>query len=51
MNLALSKGPNSVGVSPQSPEDAKRSSFRNAVFSSYLEFLTTDKVHKPGDSQ
>jgi hypothetical protein len=31
LRLALSKGPNRVGVSP-SPEDGNRSSFRNVVF-------------------
>jgi hypothetical protein len=30
--------PNRVGVSLPSPEDGNRSSFRNVVFSSYLEF-------------
>jgi hypothetical protein len=25
--------------------------YRNIVFSSYLEFRTLDKVHKPGDSE
>jgi hypothetical protein len=31
--------------------DAKRFSFRNAVFSSYLEFHTLDNVQKPIDSE
>jgi hypothetical protein len=30
-----------------SPEYGNRSRFRNVVFSSYLEFRTMDKVHKP----
>jgi hypothetical protein len=34
-----------------SPEDGNRPSFRNAVFSSYLDFQTIDKVLKPGDSE
>jgi hypothetical protein len=34
-----------------SPENRNRSSFRNFVFSSYLEFRTIDKVHKPSDSE
>jgi hypothetical protein len=34
LRLALSKGPNRVGVSFPSPEDGNRSSFRNVVFSS-----------------
>jgi hypothetical protein len=37
LSLALSKGPSSVGVSLLSPEDEKRSIFRNVVFSSYIE--------------
>jgi hypothetical protein len=45
--LALSKGPNRVGVSLPSPEDGNRSSFRNVVFSSYLEFGTMDKPTNP----
>jgi hypothetical protein len=32
-----------------SHEDGNRSSFRNVVFSSNLEFLTMDKAHKPCD--
>jgi hypothetical protein len=34
LRLALSKGPNRVGVSLSSPKDGNRPSFRNAVFSS-----------------
>jgi hypothetical protein len=45
------KGPNTVGVSFLSPEDWNRSSFRNDVFSSDLEFRTIDKVHKHSDSE
>jgi hypothetical protein len=41
--------PNGVGISLPSPEDGNRSSFRNVVFSRYLEFRTMDKVHKPSD--
>jgi hypothetical protein len=48
---ALSKGPNRVGVSLPSPEDGDRSSFRNVVFSRYLEFRTMDEAHKPSDSE
>jgi hypothetical protein len=51
LRLALSKGLNRVGVSFPSPEDVNRSSFRNVVFSSYLEFLMKDTVHEPSDSQ
>jgi hypothetical protein len=39
-----------VHVSLHSPEDGNRSSFLNDVFSSYLEFPTTDKVHEPNYS-
>jgi hypothetical protein len=49
--LALSKGHNKVGVSLPSPEGGNRSSFRNVVFSNYLEFRTMDKVQKPSDSE
>jgi hypothetical protein len=49
--LALSKRPNRVGVSLLSPEDGNRPSFRNVVFSSYLEFQTIDKMHKLRDSE
>jgi hypothetical protein len=31
LSLALSKGPNRVGVFPPSPENGSRSSFRNVV--------------------
>jgi hypothetical protein len=46
--LVLSEGPNKVGVSLPSPVDGNRSSFRNVVFSIYLEFRTMDQVPKPG---
>jgi hypothetical protein len=49
--LVPSEGPNRVDVSLFSPEDGKRSNFRNLMFSSYLEFFTMDKVHKPSDSE
>jgi hypothetical protein len=51
LRLALSKGPNRVGLSLSSPEDGKRSSFRNIAFYSYLEFRTMDAVHKLSDSE
>jgi hypothetical protein len=47
----LSKGPNRVDISLPSTEDEKRSSVRNVVFSSYLEFQTIDKVQKTSDSE
>jgi hypothetical protein len=34
-----------------SPEDGNRSSCRNVLFLSYLEFQTMDKVHKHSDSE
>jgi hypothetical protein len=51
LRLALSKGPNKVGVPLSSPEGGKSSSFRNVVFSGYLQFRTMDKVLKPSDSE
>jgi hypothetical protein len=51
IKLALSKEPSRVGVSLSSPDDGNRSSFRNLVFSSYLEFRTIDKVHNPSYSE
>jgi hypothetical protein len=42
---------NRLCVSLPFPEDGKRSSFRNVVFSSYLEFLAIDEVHKLSDSE
>jgi hypothetical protein len=50
VRLALSMGPNSLGVFLLSPEDGNRFSFWNVVFSSYLEFMTMDRVHKHSDS-
>jgi hypothetical protein len=47
LKVALSKGPERVGVSLPSAEDGNRSSFQNIVFS---KFQTIDKVHKPRDS-
>jgi hypothetical protein len=46
LRLALFKESNRVGVSLPSPEYYNRSSFRNIVFSSYLEFWTMDSVQK-----
>jgi hypothetical protein len=43
--------PKRVDVTLSSPEDGKLFSVRNVVFSSYLEFLTLDKVYKPNASQ
>jgi hypothetical protein len=45
--LALSKGPNRVGVSPSSPEDGNRSCFRNVVFSSFLDYRAMNNVQAP----
>jgi hypothetical protein len=49
--LALSKGPNRVGISLASSEYGRRCSFRNVVFSRYLEFRTMENVQKPIDSE
>jgi hypothetical protein len=49
--LALPKGPNRIGVSLSLRLKMETSNFRNVVFSSYLEFLTIYKVHKPSDSE
>jgi hypothetical protein len=49
LRLSYSKGPNRVGVFLPSPEDGNEFSFRNVVFSSYFEFRTVEKVHKPND--
>jgi hypothetical protein len=51
LRLAISKRPNRLGVSLSSPGNGNRSSFRNVVFSSYLEFWTMDKVQKPSGSE
>jgi hypothetical protein len=51
LRLTLSKVPNNVGVFLLSPENGNRSSFRNVMFSSYLEFRALDKVQKPSDSE
>jgi hypothetical protein len=50
LRLDLTKGTNRVGVSPW-PENRNRSSFRNVIFSSYLEYRTMDRVHKPSVSE
>jgi hypothetical protein len=46
LTLVLSKGPNREVVSPLSPEDGNRFSFRNVLFSIYLEFWMMGKAHK-----
>jgi hypothetical protein len=48
--LALSMGPNRTGFTLTSTEVGNRSSFRNVVFSSYLEFRTMENIHKASDS-
>jgi hypothetical protein len=51
LRLALSKGPNKVGVSlPRLKTEAVKR-FQNVVFSSYLEFWLMDKVQILGDSE
>jgi hypothetical protein len=42
---------NGIEVSCPSFGDGNRFSFKNIVFSSYLEFQTMDKIHKPSDSE
>jgi hypothetical protein len=49
LSLALSDGPNRVGVSLPSPEDRNRSSFRNIVICSHLEFLAMDQKASDSD--
>jgi hypothetical protein len=45
--LALSEGPNREGISFPSPGDGIRSSFRDAMFSSYFEFRRWTKSVNP----
>jgi hypothetical protein len=42
--LDLSKGPNKVGVSLPFAEDGNRHSFRNVLFSYYLDYRAMDKI-------
>jgi hypothetical protein len=51
LRLALSKGPNRVGVSLPSLEDGNRYSLGHNVFYSYVDSQTLDKVQKPSDSE
>jgi hypothetical protein len=51
LSLALSKGPSRVGVSLPLFRDGNRSSYRDAMFSRYLQFRTMDEVQKPSDSE
>jgi hypothetical protein len=51
LNHCIQRESNTVGVSLRSPEDGNRSSFRNVVFYSYLEFRTMDKAHKLSNSE
>jgi hypothetical protein len=52
LRLALSKGPNWLGVLPPPwPEDGNRFSFRNVVFFNFLEYWTMDKVQKLSNSE
>jgi hypothetical protein len=50
MCFTVVMAPNRAVVSLRSCGDGNRSSFRNAVSSSYLEHRVMDKVHKPRDS-
>jgi hypothetical protein len=47
LSLALFKGPSRVNITLLSPEDGHRSSPRNVVLSSYLEFRTWTKSTNP----
>jgi hypothetical protein len=47
--FSFSKEFNRVDISLPSLEDGYTSSFRNVVFSSYLEIWTKDKVQKPSE--
>jgi hypothetical protein len=51
VRLAVSRGPNKVGVFFASPEEGHRSSLRNVMFCGYLQFQTMDKIGKPSDSE
>jgi hypothetical protein len=51
VRTAVAKGTNRVGLFFRSPENLNRSIFRNVVFTSYLEFRTMVKIHKPSDSE
>jgi hypothetical protein len=50
LRIVVSKKPNRVDNPLISSEDGNKSSFRNAVFSSYLQLRTTDKVQKHSES-
>jgi hypothetical protein len=51
IEIRFFKGPYRVSVSLPLHEDGNRSSLRNAVFSTYLEFRTMGTVYKPSDSE
>lgn len=51
MKLARSKDANRTGVYLPSPENGKKYTFRNAVFSVQLEFRTMDKTQDPNVSK
>jgi hypothetical protein len=51
LGFALCEGPNRVGASLPSPEDVKRPSFKNVMFSSYLEFRMMDRAHNLSDCE
>jgi hypothetical protein len=51
VNGELSKGPNRVCLYFSSSEDKSRSSSRNVVFPSYLNFQTMNKDYKPNGSE
>jgi hypothetical protein len=47
LTATVTEGPNRVGFSLPSPEDGNISSFRNVVFSNYLESLAMDNGTNP----
>jgi hypothetical protein len=51
LRLALSRWYSRVGVFFPSSENRNRSSLRNVVFSSYLQFKTKDKAYKTSESK
>jgi hypothetical protein len=49
--IAFSKGPDKVDVSPSPLLKKETYPVSETLFSSYLEFRTMPKVHKPSDSE
>jgi hypothetical protein len=51
LRSVLSKRPKPVRVSFSSPEDEEIFSFRNVIFSSYIDLRKMEEVPKPSDSE